>query len=272
MILDRWSRDVPGDARPYLLRPEIDTRMKKEPEQIIASYRAALERDPGLDRARLGLADQLRIYHHNAEAAAEYANYLARKPDDLLGSIGAGQNALEMGDEREAIRSLDHALKIAPEDPVALGARASVETRRNRFESALSYLDRAMRADPFDYVNRSQRMWILARLGRKSEADAERKAVERIRSDQEEFARIHRALRDSPGDLILRGEAAHWLMLHGHETEAIEWANLVLRAEPAHPAMNRLLADHYRKKGQPGLAKFYETHAASPSEQPSTNP
>ena len=150
---------------------------------------------------------------------------------------------------------------------MALGARASVEIRRNRYEAALSYLDRAMLADPFDYVNRSQRMWILARLGRISKASAERQAVERIRSDQEEFARIHReAFRDSPGDLKLRGEAARWLMLHGHESEAIEWANLVLRAEPAHPAMNRLLADHYRKKGQPGLAKFYETHAASPAE------
>ena len=188
------------------------------------------------------------------------------------GIWGAGQNALEMGDDGEAIRLLDHALRIAPEDPVVLGARASVEIRRSRFEASLAFLDRALQADPFDYVNRSQRRLILARLGRKSEADAERQAVERIRSDQAEFARIRRALRDSPLDLKLRGEAARWLMMHGHEEEAIEWANLVLRAEPAHPAMNRLLADHYRKKGQPGLAKFYDTHAASTAEPPATTP
>ena len=89
-VLDRWSREVPDDARPYVLRPEIDGRMKTEPELMIASYRAALERDPALDRARLGLAEQLLANHHNAEAAAEYAIYLGRKPDDLLGYLGRG--------------------------------------------------------------------------------------------------------------------------------------------------------------------------------------
>ncbi len=61
-----------------------------------------------------------------------------------------------------------------------------------------------------------------------------------------------------PLDAKLRSETASWLMEHGHEDEAVDWANLVLQGDPTHPAMNRLLADHFRKKGQPGLAKFYE--------------
>ena len=97
-ILDRWSREVPGDARPYLLQTEIDSRTKAAHEVIIARYRAALERDPSLDQARLGLAEELRVSHLNAEAAAEYAHYLARKPDDPVGYTGAGLNALEMGE------------------------------------------------------------------------------------------------------------------------------------------------------------------------------
>ena len=47
-------------------------------------------------------------------------------------------------------------------------------------------------------------------------------------------------------------------MEHGREDEAVEWANLVLRADPSHLAMNRLLADYYRKKGQLGLANLHE--------------
>ena len=48
------------------------------------------------------------------------------------------------------------------------------------------------------------------------------------------------------------------------KTEAIEWAELVLAAEPSHPAMNRLLADYYRKSGQVGLANFHEALASPP--------
>ena len=40
-VLDRWLREAPGDARPYLLKTEIDIRTGAEPEVIIASYRAA---------------------------------------------------------------------------------------------------------------------------------------------------------------------------------------------------------------------------------------
>ena len=104
------------------------------------------------------------------------------------------------------------------------------------------------------------------------EADDERQALERIRTDQEEFARIRSGLLASPQDPGLRSEAARWLMTHGHEEEAIDWAKLVLAAEPSHPAMNRLLADYYRKRGQQGLANFHEAFAPPPSGRPGRTP
>ena len=219
-------------------------------------------RDPGLDQARLGLAEMLRISHHNAEAAQEYATYMARKPEDPLGYLGAGQNATEMGDSEDAARWLDRAIELAPRNPVILAARATVEVRNHRFAEALDYLDRAVQADPFDHSNRFQRMIILTRLGKKVQADAELRVLERIRKDQEEFARIRDGLLASPQDAGLRSEAARWLMAHGHEEEAIDWAKLVLAAEPSHPAMNRLLADYYRRRGQLGLANFHEASPA----------
>ena len=129
-----------------------------------------------------------------------------------------------------------------------------------------------MQADPFDQANRYQRMLVLTNLGRKAEAEAEREAVERIRKDQAEFSRISRALVAAPMDPELRGEAAQWLMTHGHEEEAIEWANMVLGAQPSHPAMNRLLADYYRKKGQPGMANLHQALAAPAPARPDAAP
>jgi tetratricopeptide (TPR) repeat protein len=267
-VLDQWAREAPEDARPHLLRTEVDLRTDASNDDLIARYREALRRDPGLDKARLGLAEQLRQSRRHAEAAVEYATYLDHRPDDPLGYLGAGQNALDHGEESEAIRLFDRALAMAPNDSVLLAARGTVELRHGRLAAALQFFDRAVAASPYDATHRYQRMLILSRLGRKAESEAERQAVDRIRADDKEFLQISRALRDSPQDSRLRSEAAQWLMSHGHEEEAVEWANLVLRAQPAHPAMNRLLADYYRKKGQVGLANFYEAQAAPAPPQP----
>ncbi len=261
-ILDRWSREVPGDARPHLLRTEIDMRTSARHEVLIAHYRAALERDPSLDRAHRGLAEELRVIHMNADAALEYTRYMIRRPDDCAGYVGAGLNKMQVGEFTEATRLLEKALALKPHDPVALAARGEIDLRNGRPDSALTYFDRAVRADPFQHPNRYQRMLVLASLGKKAEADAERQTIERLKVEQAHFDKISQELVRNPLDSQLRGEAALWLMSHGREDEAVEWANLVLLAEPSHPAMNRLLADYYRKAGQLGRANLHEVHAA----------
>ena len=144
-------------------------------------------------------------------------------------------------------------------------ARATLELRRGHLEKALALFDLSVKANPFDHWNRYQRMLIFTRLGRKAEADAEHQAVEKIKAEQDRFAEISRELLKNPLDSQLRSKAARWLMEHGHEDEAVDWANLVLQSDPAHLAMNRLLADFYRKKGQLGLANFYDAQAPGPS-------
>ncbi len=261
-ILDRWSRQVPGDARPYLLQTEIDSRLKASHEVIIARYRAALERDPSLDRARLGLAEELRICHLNSEAAVEYAHYLAHKPGDPVGYTGAGLNALEMGEVAEAAHLLDQSLALVPHDPMPLAARGEIEQQQGRFEAAIQYFDRALKANPFHLASRYQRMLALARTGKNAEAETERQTIERLKADQTHFDQLSHELVRKPLDPLLRGEAARWLMDHGREDEAVEWANLILQSDPSHPETNRLLADYYRKKGRLGLANLHEVHAA----------
>ncbi len=261
-VLDRWIQDVPDDARPYLLQTEIDPRIEAAHEVIIAHYHAALDRDPSLDRVRLGLAEELRICHLNAEAASEYNQYLARNAGDPVGYTGAGVNALEMGDVGRAINLLDQSLALAPNDPKALATRGEIEQRQGRFETAIQYFDQALKADPFHHASRYQRMLALARTGKKAEAESERQTIERLDAEQKHFDHLSHELVREPLNPQLRGEAARWLMDHGREDEAVEWADLVLQSDPSHPAMNRLLADYYRKKGRPGMANLYEVHAA----------
>ncbi len=271
-VLDRWLHEWPDDARPYFLQTEIDVRNHASADVIIAHYRAALDRDPALHLARLRLADSLRLNHNNEAAATEYTSYLKHNPDDTLAHLGAGQNALIMGDLPRAIGHLDRALVLAPDDSVVLGARASVEIRQSHLDAALEYLNRAVRADPFDYGNRYQRMLILSRQGKSERADAERQALGQIRKDETELAEVASQLERDPLNLQLRSRAAQWLMNHGHEAEAIDWAKLVLRSIPSEPAMNQLLADYYRKQGNIGLANFHEAHSTNPPDKNSSSP
>ena len=53
-VLERWMNDDPDDARPHLLRAEIDVRIKAPSETIIARFQEALKRDRSLARAGLG--------------------------------------------------------------------------------------------------------------------------------------------------------------------------------------------------------------------------
>jgi tetratricopeptide (TPR) repeat protein len=257
-VLERWAKAAPQDARPYILQAEIDLRTEASTEVLIERYQQALARDGSLNPARLGLAKALHTSHRFSEAAAAYATYIARQPEDPLGYLGAGQNALEMGDDAQAQRLLEGALALAPHDSEVLAARATLELNRGQLDKALTLFDQAVKADPFDHWNHYQRMLVLARLGRKAEAALERQKVERLKSENDRFAELTRLLLRNPLDPKLRSEAASWLMVHGHEDEAVDWANLVLQTDPTHSAMNRLLADHFRKNGQAGLANFYE--------------
>ena len=41
-----------------------------------------------------------------------------------------------------AVRRLDRALELAPQDPVVLAARATTELRRGRYQAALDFFER----------------------------------------------------------------------------------------------------------------------------------
>ena len=261
-VLERWARESPDDGRPYLLLTEVGTRTGDDAQAVLAYYREALRRDPSLAPAHLGLADLLRSMHQYNDAADEYDRYLALRPKDPMGYLGAGLNAVARGEPGRASEWLDRALQLAPTDPAILSALAEREIAANRLDRALDYCDRSVRSDPFDTQVRYRRMLVLNRLGRSDEARKERQAIDRLRAERAEFDQIGAALVRSPTDPDLRARAAAWLMAHGRESEAIDWARLVLTARPDHPEMNRLLADHYRKCGQPGLANHYEALAS----------
>lgn len=264
-VLDRWSREDPGNAKPYLWRVEIDRRKADDPGAVVRDYREAVKRAPNLAEARLGLADELRLAHRCAEAGPEYDAYLARKPDDPAGRLGAGRNALELGDEAAAVRHLARVLELDPGHAGAHRELAEIDLRRGENARALAHLDRAAGAEPNDVRVRYSRALALSRLGRSEAAEAERALVARLREDEVQIDRLRRRLVTSPHDAALQCQAARWMFQHGHADEGVRWAEKALRDRPGDPEVSRLLADHYRRSGNPGLANFYRLYSPARS-------
>lgn len=130
-VIQQWIRDAPHDGRPFLWLTEFDRRMEVDNTDALEThYRQALDRDPDLDAARLGLADTLRKVHRNAEAAPEYDRYLDRHPSDATALAGAGRNDIDLNATGRAADRLEKALALDPRDPAALKGRAEIDLAR----------------------------------------------------------------------------------------------------------------------------------------------
>jgi len=269
-VLDRFVREAPEDPKPHLWRAEIDSRRESAPDAVMNDYREALKRDPGLARARLGLADELRKAHRNVEAAAEYDRYIAIEPNQAAAHLGAGQNLLEMDELAAATRHLDRALALDPKNALVLKQFAEADLNRGDFAGALSHLDRAIVLDPYDLQLRQRRRLTLAWLERPDLAKAEESALKVLRADLDRLNEARARLAVTPDDSHAQTTIARWMIEHGQEQEGVRWAEHVLRGRPGDPEASRLLADFHARRGDTGLANFYRLHASRGSASPAS--
>ncbi|APW63582.1 tetratricopeptide repeat protein [Paludisphaera borealis] len=256
-VLDRWARDFPDDPKPYLWRAEAHARDGGDPGAVLHDYQEALDRDPKLARARLGLADALRQAHRSIEAAAAYDAYLAAEPNDASAHFGAGRSLLDQGDEEAAIRHLTRASELNPGNAEPLKELAEAAQRRGDWPGALALLDRATALDPNDVPVRYSRGVVLARLGRTEEARAEQAAAGRLRDDLKSLNAARSRLVADPHDRDSQLAIARWMFDHAHEDEGARWAGRILDERPGDSEASRLLADYHERRGETGLANFH---------------
>ena len=269
--LDRWTRDAPRDPRPFLWRNEIEMRSDADHAVLIQNYKAALEIDPGLPEARLGLADRLRQAHRLPEAVEQYARYVRLRPEDPEGHVGSGLVAMEQGRVDDAATEFDRALKAAPREPVSLKNLAQIDLSRGRFAPARDRLLKLLEIDPFDPDTHYNLARALRQMGDAKSAARHEALASKLRGEHSRLADLRSELVKRPRDLALRSEIAQWLLDHGHDPEGLVFAREILRDHPAHPPAVRMLVAYYTRKKEPGEANFYrlllrgaETAGASP--------
>jgi Flp pilus assembly protein TadD len=263
VAIERWRKLAPEDPEPYLWRNEIDSRTAPEPAILIQNYRAALDRDPELGKARLGLAEQLRKAQRLEEAAREYATHLTRNPRDTDALIGIGRTSFGKGDIDDAVHSFEAALAVNPREPEALKELAQIDLRRGDFSRSCERLRAAIEIDPYDPDSHYNYAQALKFMGDDQQSRAEAELSARLRKEHERMTDIRDNLLKSPNDQKLRLDAAAWLLAHGHDDEGLAWAAQIIGAQPTHGPIHRLLADYYQRKGNAGLANYHRSLIAA---------
>ena len=264
VAVERCRTLTPEDPQPYLWSNEIVTRSYGDPSILIRNYRAALERDPSLDAARRGLAQQLSKERRFDEADQEYRELLRRNPKDASALVGIGRNAFHQGDLDGAVKEFEAALEVDPRHLDALKELAQADLRLGRFDRACRRFELIIQAEPYDHVIHSSYSRALELSGDAARARSEAELSARLRKESDRMAQLQYNLLQNPNDLASRFEVARWLLEHGKADEGLRWTREILRTRPDHLPTHQVLADYYEKHGDPGLANYHRLRASAP--------
>jgi tetratricopeptide (TPR) repeat protein len=260
-VIERWQILVPEDPEPYIWSNEIASRSDVEPAVLVQNYRAALERDPNLDKARVGLATALAKDRRFDESNQEFQDYLKRNPKDAAAYVGLGRNAFQQGNIEESSKYFESALEVNPREPEALKELGQIDLRLGRLQKARERLQLLAEIQPFDHEVRYSYAQALKLTGDEERSRAEIDVAGRLRKEHDQIVQLRYEVLKNPRDLAARFQVAQWMMEHGHEDEGLKWTTEILRANPRHAPTHRILANYYGKRGEVGLANYHRLSA-----------
>ncbi len=165
---DRAIELDPTLAEAYILRAGARFA-RNDLAGAAADYDHALETGAAPTRVYFLRADIRRRLGDEAGAAADQAEGLRREPRDELSWVGRAENRL--GDPPAALADVEEALKLNPQSAPGLQLKAHILGERlGRTDEAVRVLDRAVELLPDNAAVRAGRGVILARAGKREAA------------------------------------------------------------------------------------------------------
>ena len=157
----------------------------------IAEYKKALQKGASSQALHYELGKTLLAYSHLesslAEAQNEFENALALNPADTESECRLGQIELWRSSPQKAYEHYARASKVNPDSVCANLGLASILTDQGENSEALSYLESAVRLDPFNSEARHRLGMLYRQIGRKEDADRELKAFEDLQRSQSQL-------------------------------------------------------------------------------------
>jgi tetratricopeptide (TPR) repeat protein len=178
--------------------------------------------------------------------------------------VGLGYVALANKKQKDALLHFDRAVVVNPRYPPALSGRAEALLALGQEKEALQSLDAALQADPSLTVLRT-RLDVLRFRGQQQEIEVARKLAQSGQLDDARGAYIG-ALETSPDSPFLHRELADVERRAGRLDAALDHASRAAALEPDEPRTHILLADIYEAQGD--VVKAADELAAALALQP----
>jgi tetratricopeptide (TPR) repeat protein len=200
----------PHDGRPLRLMGLIYKDLEQYSEAI-TSYEEALRRDlPAQNReqapaaVRKELAECL-VHQNQYDKALEVLQQFEPLPEDVP-AVQALRGECLWGRERgqEARTVLDQALVNYPNSPELLRVRGKIHLDDGNYPKAVELFENALRLDRHDHICRYQLGQAYEKMGRKTEAEEQKRLLAQTHKDLEELSRLNREVFNSPWDLNKR--------------------------------------------------------------------
>ncbi len=263
--IERWRALAPQDPEPCLWSNEIASRSSAETAVLIQNYRAALDRDPNLDKARLGLAQALSKDRRSTKPGKNSKRISSAGRKTPRRFLGLGRNAFQQGNIEDAGQYFETAFHTNPRDAETLKEVGQLDLRLGRVREACECLKLLTAIEPYDHEVRYSYAQALKLAGNADQAKTELAQATRLRKEHDQIVQLRYSVLKNPSDLDTRFQIAKWMMQHGHEDEGLKWTKEILRANPRHAPTHGVLADYYSKHAEPGLANFHRLSAQDTS-------
>ena len=153
---------------------------RAEPDKALLELQRAAAGNPSLPYVHFSLGVAHLRLNHNEEAEAEFRKDLVVEPDLADTYEQLGQFYQRAGNDEEAARFFHEALKRNAKMPASLFGLAKVYMQQEKYKDALLVIDSAVRLTPNQQGAHYVRGQVLARLGRREEAQAEFATAKKI--------------------------------------------------------------------------------------------
>jgi len=258
---NRWAEVEPGSASAWLLLGDIYYRLLDQ-SGASQSYLAAIERNPALVRARIGYGRVLLHMRRTADALTEFQEAWRLNPRDRDARLELIQALLQLNRIDEADSIVITLVVEFPLDPAVLGIAGSVAFEAGRLEEAEQCLRHAT-ADKPDMATLIQFQHVLARRGKRKDAESVQLRIDRVKQDLDRVDAVTRTIRTS-GDPAPRVEVGLILIRNGLHREGEAWLHDALRCDPQYGPAHAALADYYAARGQTDQAVHHRRLAGNP--------
>jgi predicted Zn-dependent protease len=249
-----WSRLDPSNGLPYRWIGFFKKDYYRA-EEATAAYQEALKRDLSPDDKTAVLKELAEVTCIGEGEYQKALDILDGNPefskDDLI-VLGLRAECLRNlpGREIEAVKVLESALKLSPDNPHLLMMRAQLFLAEEKPEQALPLLEKAIKLDPYELKLRTLLIEAHKDLKNDSEATKQKEFLEATQKTRMKLSRLIQEASHEPRNDRIRVEIASLCLEVKNPDLARTWLRAALACNPDNSQARELLNRLTEKAGQ----------------------